>query len=69
VTTRDAGGPLEIVVDHENGLVCEPVPAAVAEACAWLAANPEQARACGRSGKRLAERLTWDAVVNRLLAS
>jgi glycosyltransferase involved in cell wall biosynthesis len=69
VTTRDAGGPLEIVVDHENGLVCEPVPAAVAEACAWLAANPEQARACGRSGKRLAERLTWDAVVDRLLAS
>jgi glycosyltransferase involved in cell wall biosynthesis len=69
VTTRDAGGPLEIVVDHENGLVCEPVPAAVAKACSWLAANPEQARACGRSGKRLAERVTWDAVVDRLLAS
>jgi glycosyltransferase involved in cell wall biosynthesis len=69
VTTRDAGGPLEIVVDHENGIVCEPVPAAVAEACAWLAANPDQARACGRSGKRLAERVTWDAVVDRLLAS
>ena len=24
VTTRDAGGPLEVVVDRENGLVCEP---------------------------------------------
>jgi glycosyltransferase involved in cell wall biosynthesis len=69
VTTRDAGGPLEIVVDHENGLVCEPVPDAVAEACAWLAANPDQARACGRSGKLVAERVTWDAVVDRLLAS
>jgi glycosyltransferase involved in cell wall biosynthesis len=69
VTTLDAGGPLEIVVDRENGLVCEPVPAAVAEACSWLAANPDEARACGRSGKRLAERVTWDAVVDRLVAS
>jgi glycosyltransferase involved in cell wall biosynthesis len=69
VTTRDAGGPLEVVVDGENGIVCEPVPAAVASACAWLAANPEQARARGRSGKRRAERITWDEVVERLLGS
>jgi glycosyltransferase involved in cell wall biosynthesis len=68
VTTRDAGGPLEVVVDHENGLVCEPVPAAVAEACSWLAANPDRARAAGRSGRQAAERVTWDAVVDRLLA-
>ena len=69
VTTRDAGGPLEVVVDSENGLICEPAPAAVAEACAWLAANPESARAWGRSGKRVAERTSWDAVVDRLLGS
>jgi glycosyltransferase involved in cell wall biosynthesis len=69
VTTRDAGGPLEAVVDRENGLVCDPVPAAVAAACSWLAANPEQARACGRSGRRTAERVTWDAVLDRLVAS
>jgi glycosyltransferase involved in cell wall biosynthesis len=69
VTTRDAGGPLEVVVDRENGIVCEPVAAAVAEACAWLAANPDQARAWGRSGRRTAERTSWDAVVDRLLGS
>jgi glycosyltransferase involved in cell wall biosynthesis len=69
VTTRDAGGPLEVVVDGQNGLVCEPAPASVAEACAWLAANPEQARAWGRSGKRIAERTSWDGVVDRLLGS
>ena len=45
MTTRDAGGPLEVVVDRENGLVCEPVPSAVAAALSWLAANPDQARA------------------------
>jgi glycosyltransferase involved in cell wall biosynthesis len=69
VTTQDAGGPLEVVVDRENGLVCEPVPVAVAAACSWLAANPDQARACGRSGKRTAERVTWDNVLDRLVAS
>ena len=67
VTTRDAGGPLEVVVDGENGIVCEPAPAAVASACAWLAANPEQALARGRSGKRTAERVTWDRVLERLV--
>jgi glycosyltransferase involved in cell wall biosynthesis len=69
VTTRDAGGPLEVVVDHENGLVCEPAPVAVAAACSWFATNPDRARACGRSGKRTAERVTWDAVLDRLLSS
>jgi glycosyltransferase involved in cell wall biosynthesis len=69
VTTRDSGGPLEVVVDRKSGLVCEPVPSAVAEAFSWLAANPDQARACGRFGKRMAEGITWDAVVDRLLGS
>ena len=69
VTTRDAGGPLEVVVDRENGVVCEPVPASVAAACSWLAANPDEARACGRCGKKTAERVTWDAVLDRLVAS
>jgi glycosyltransferase involved in cell wall biosynthesis len=68
VTTRDAGGPLEVVRDGENGIVCEPVPSEVAAACSWLAANPERARACGRSGKEAAARVTWDAVVDTLLA-
>jgi glycosyltransferase involved in cell wall biosynthesis len=69
VTTRDAGGPLEIVADGKNGVVCEPAPAAVATACAFLAANVEQARAQGRAGKAIAERLTWDTVVDRLLSA
>jgi glycosyltransferase involved in cell wall biosynthesis len=69
VTTRDAGGPLEVVVDRQNGLVCEPAPAAIAEAFSWLAANLDQARAFGAAGRRTAEQITWDAVVDRLLAS
>ena len=68
MTTRDAGGPLEVVVDGENGLVCEPAPAAIAEAFSWLARTPTR-RARGVAGKRTAERITWDAVVDRLLGS
>jgi glycosyltransferase involved in cell wall biosynthesis len=68
VTTRDAGGPLEVVVDRRNGLVVEPAAAGVAEACSWLATHPVEAREWGRAGKQVAERITWDAVVDRLLA-
>jgi glycosyltransferase involved in cell wall biosynthesis len=69
VTTSDSGGPLEVVSDGENGIVCEPSPVAVADACAWLAEHPAEARVRGRSGKHRAERVTWDTVVERLLGA
>jgi glycosyltransferase involved in cell wall biosynthesis len=68
VTTTDAGGPLEVVGDRETGLVCEPTATAVAEACAWLRDHPDETRKWGQAGLRAAERLTWDAAINRLLA-
>ena len=68
VTTTDAGGPLEVVGDRETGLVCEPTPTAVAEACAWLRDHPDETRKWGRAGLRAAEQLTWDAAIDRLLA-
>jgi glycosyltransferase involved in cell wall biosynthesis len=68
VTTTDAGGPLEIVGDRETGLVCEPTALAVAQAFAWLRNHPDETRAWGRAGQKAAERLTWDAAIDRLLA-
>ncbi|MDQ3894438.1 MAG: glycosyltransferase family 4 protein [Actinomycetota bacterium] len=67
VTTTDAGGPLEAVSDRETGIVCEPRAAALAQACAWLRDHAGEAHAWGRAGKALAERLSWDAVVDALL--
>jgi glycosyltransferase involved in cell wall biosynthesis len=69
VTTTDAGGPLEVVVDGRTGVVCEPSVDAVALACSWLATHPEQAREWGRAGKEVAARDTWDNVIDRLLAA
>jgi glycosyltransferase involved in cell wall biosynthesis len=68
VTTTDAGGPLEVVRDRGNGLVCEPAAASLAEACSWLGENVESAREWGQAGRRVAELLSWDHVIERLLS-
>jgi len=69
VTTTDAGGPLEVVADRRTGLVCEPRPEALARACAWLREHVDEARAWGRAGKALAERVTWEQAIDRLLSA
>ena len=67
VTTTDAGGPLEVVSDRQTGLVCEPRAAALAEACSWLRAHVDDAKAWGRAGKEIARRVSWDETIARLL--
>ncbi len=68
VTTHDAGGPLEVVHDRATGLVVAPEPAEIAQACSYLAAHVDEAKAWGRAGHTLAERVTWDACVDALLS-
>ena len=68
VTAVDAGGPLEVVHDHRTGAVVQPDAAAVAQACAYLATHVDEAKAWGRAGRELAERVTWDACVDALLS-
>jgi glycosyltransferase involved in cell wall biosynthesis len=68
VTTADAGGPLDVVSDGRTGLVCEPRSAALAQAFRFLREHPAEVREWGRAGKRLAEQVTWDAAIERLLA-
>jgi glycosyltransferase involved in cell wall biosynthesis len=69
VTTTDAGGPLEVVADGRTGVVVAPEAAAVARACAWLRDHRDEARAQGRAGRQAAERVTWEAALDRLLAA
>ena len=68
VTTTDAGGPLEVVADHQTGIVVAPEAAELARACAWLREHVDDARAFGRRGKAAAERVTWADAVERLLS-
>jgi hypothetical protein len=44
------------------------VAGGLAEAFRWLAEHPAEGRKWGQSGKQAAERITWDAVIDRLLA-
>jgi glycosyltransferase involved in cell wall biosynthesis len=70
LTCRDSGGPLEFVVHEETGLVAEPTPEGLAGAMDRLWADPGEAAAWGRNGRRRYEGLeiTWPRVVRRLLA-
>ena len=68
ITTADAGGPLEIVTDRKTGLVVSPDPGAVAQAAGWLRDHPVEASTFGRAGKLLAEQVTWDRAIARLLS-
>jgi glycosyltransferase involved in cell wall biosynthesis len=67
VTTTDAGGPLDVVADRATGLVCAPRGEEIAGACRFLLDHPEDVRAWGKAGKAVAERVTWDHAIDRLL--
>ena len=67
VTTSDAGGPLEVVVDRKTGLVAAPAPAALADAFGWLRDNRDRAQELGRAGKQVAQDVSWQTTIERLL--
>jgi glycosyltransferase involved in cell wall biosynthesis len=67
VTARDSGGTLEFVQDGVNGFVCEPDPAALADAFAGLDADRGRARALGDAGFERARLVTWDGVIEKLV--
>jgi glycosyltransferase involved in cell wall biosynthesis len=68
VTTTDAGGPLEFVEHAVNGFVTEPAPEAIGAAIARLAADRRAAQAFGDAGHERVRSITWDGVVDRLMA-
>lgn len=69
VTCTDSGGPNEFVVDGENGFVCEPDPESLAGAINSLDGNRGRAAALGDAGHAVASRITWDGVIEKLVAS
>ena len=69
LTTTDAGGPLEVVTDGETGAVTAPAPAAIAEGARRVLGDVDAATAQGARGRAIAETVTWDATIARLLAA
>ena len=68
VTTADSGGPNEFVIDGVNGWVCPPDPVALGEAIGRLHADRRRAAAQGEAGYDRARTITWDGVIDRLMA-
>jgi glycosyltransferase involved in cell wall biosynthesis len=68
ITTTDAGGPLEVVEDGVTGLVVGPSHSEIAAALSRLHGDPALARRLGEEGSSRAKALSWDTVVQRLLA-
>ena len=68
ITCTDSGGPNEFVRDGVNGFVCAPDPEPLARAVNTLAANRRTAAAMGDAGHTVAAAITWDGVIEKLLA-
>jgi glycosyltransferase involved in cell wall biosynthesis len=68
ITTSDAGGPLEFVEDGVTGFVCDPTAESLGAAIARLAADPRSAQSLGGAGYERARAITWDGVVDKLMA-
>jgi glycosyltransferase involved in cell wall biosynthesis len=67
VTCRDSGGPLEFVVDGENGRVVAPDADALAEATRALIADPQKSREFGERGFERVREIRWENAVRALL--
>jgi len=67
ITCTDSGGPLEFVRHGQNGLIVAPDPAALAQACAELAADARLAERLGTQGQRDIAPLTWANTVRKLV--
>jgi glycosyltransferase involved in cell wall biosynthesis len=68
ITCHDSGGPNEFVVDGVNGWVCEPDPSALAAAISAAAGDRARAARMGDAGHERAAAITWDGVIEALVA-
>ena len=67
ITCRDSGGPTELVIDEETGVVCDPTPASLAIALARLSDDRRLAERLGSNAAARVAMMSWDAAVRRLV--
>ena len=67
VTCRDSGGPTELVVDDQSGVVCEATAGSIAIAIARLTDDRDLAERLGSAAAGRAASITWEETVKRLL--
>jgi glycosyltransferase involved in cell wall biosynthesis len=68
ITCTDSGGPNEFVIDGINGFVCAPAAGELASAINRLASDRARAASMGDAGYEVARQITWDGVIEKLVA-
>ncbi|MBE9035243.1 glycosyltransferase family 4 protein [aff. Roholtiella sp. LEGE 12411] len=67
LTTTDAGGPNEFVINSETGYSVPPEPQALAERIDYLCEHRDEAQQMGLTGRKLVAGINWENTVARLL--
>ncbi len=67
ITTLDAGGPTEFVINNETGFVTKFNPKAIGEKIDYLAKNPDEAKRMGMNAFNQVKKINWDTTVKELL--
>ena len=67
ITTTDAGGPTEFVINGETGFVTKFHEKAVAEKINYLIENPQEAKRMGENAYHKVKDITWKRTVDKLL--
>lgn len=67
ITTVDAGGPTEFVVNNETGFITKFDPKAIAEKIDYFAENTNEAKRMGFNAYNKVKSITWEYTVNNLL--
>ncbi|HET8646656.1 MAG TPA: glycosyltransferase family 4 protein [Vicinamibacteria bacterium] len=68
LTTRDSGGPAELVADEVTGFVADPEPAALAARLDELARDRGRAERMGQAARAASAEHTWARAVDALVA-
>ncbi|TAM86503.1 MAG: glycosyltransferase [Jatrophihabitans sp.] len=68
ITCTDSGGVSDTVIDGVDGIVTAPAAGELGRAMQRLAEDPDLAARLGTNGRRSAQTITWDPVVDTLLA-
>lgn len=67
LTTTDAGGPNEFVINGETGYSVLPDPQALAERIDYLCKHRDEAQQMGLTGRKLVAEINWQNTVAQLL--
>jgi glycosyltransferase involved in cell wall biosynthesis len=67
VTTTDAGGPLEFVVDGVTGATAAPDATSLAAAMSKTVTDRRTAQSMGDAGYERVRSITWDDAIDRLM--